>query len=141
MGTGGESDRVTKPSDPVLAAASQVGKFPAELLKFVTEKNWTFARTMPEWPHEYLVRDRVDGGLFERLVEHIRAHGHEGRFYAKVITYYEEAGLLYWTMGAPLHETTIINRCAKEWSYAHRLEQGTLPMPVPRPPRARHDEA
>ena len=101
--------------------------FPAELRTFVDEETWTFARTMPEWPHEYLVRDHVDEELFVRLVEHIRAHGYEGRFYQRVITYYEEAGLVYWTMGAPLPETIIINRCRKEDTYEERLRRGTLP--------------
>jgi hypothetical protein len=85
--------------------------FPPELRTFVDEQLWTFAKTMPQWPHEYIVRDRVDERLFEDLVRHIRAYGQEGRFYLKVITYYDEAGMAYWTMGAPLHETTIINRC------------------------------
>ena len=101
--------------------------FPAELLAFVTSQPWTFAKTMPEWPHEYLVRDRVDAALFERLVMHIRTHGREGHFYARVLTYYEEAGLVYWTMGAPLSETTIINRCRREDTYEERLRRGTLP--------------
>jgi len=48
------------------------------------------------------LRDRVDENLFERLVKHIRAYGYEGCFYRKAITYYEESGALYWTMGAPL---------------------------------------
>jgi len=93
----------------------------------VNEQTWTYARTMPEWPHEYLVRDRVDEKLFVRLVEHIRAHGHEGRFYQRVITYYEESDLVYWTMGAPLAETTIINRCRKDDTYEARLQRGALP--------------
>jgi len=101
--------------------------FPAGLRHFVDEQRWTFAKTMAEWPHEYIVRDRVDVPLFERLVVHIRAHGVEGRFYEKVITYYEEAGLVYWTMGAPLDETTIVNRCRSEDTYASRLERGALP--------------
>ena len=101
--------------------------FPAALRTFVDEQVWTFAKTMPEWPHEYLVRDRVDEKLFVRLVEHIRAHGYEGHFYQKTIVYYEEAGTVYWTMGAPLDETTIINRCRKEDTYEERLRRGTLP--------------
>ena len=79
---------------------------------------------MPKWPHEYLVRGRVDPGLFERTVKHIRSNGYEGRFYQKKITYYEEAGLVYWTMGAPLEETTIINRCRKEDSFESRSKNG-----------------
>ena len=101
--------------------------FPAALRTFVNEQTWTFAKTMPDWPHEYLVRDRVDEGLFVRLVEHIRAHGYEGHFYQKTVVYYEEAGLVYWTMGAPLPETTIINRCRKADTYEQRLRRGTLP--------------
>jgi len=100
---------------------------PSVLQEFIDSIQWTFAKTMPEWPHEYLVRDRVDKSLFEALVCHIRAHGFEGRFYRRVLTYYAEDGLLYWTMGEPLGETAIINRCRKEDSYESRLLKGTLP--------------
>jgi len=101
--------------------------FPSELRDFVKREEWTYAKTMPKWPHEYLVRVRVDEELFERLVRHIRANGYRGRFYSKSITYYEEDGLLYWTMGAPVEETIIINRCKKQDSYEYRLRKGTLP--------------
>ena len=101
--------------------------FPPDLRAFVDDERWTFAKTMPEWPHEYIVRERVDERLFERLVVHIRAHGYEGRFYEKPITYYEEAGLVYWTMGAPPGETIIINRCRSEETYERRAAGGTLP--------------
>jgi hypothetical protein len=94
----------------------------------VNDEPWTYAKTMPEWPHEYLVRDRVDGERFEALVRHIRSHGYEGHFYSKSITYYEEQGLVYWTMGALIAETTIINRCKKEDSFEQRSRTGTLPV-------------
>ena len=100
---------------------------PDDLRAFISSSQWTFAKTMPEWPHEYIVRHRVDEKLFVRLVHHIRAHGFEGRFYRKVLTYYAAYGLLYWTMGEPLEETTIINRCREEDSYENRLKKGTLP--------------
>ena len=102
-------------------------KLPSELQSFVREAKWTFAKTMPEWPHEYIVCERVDGNLFEQLVRHIRTNGYEGAFYEKTYIYFEEAGLLYWTMGNPINETTIINRCKKENSYECRLKNGTLP--------------
>jgi hypothetical protein len=54
--------------------------FPPDLRTFVDTQLWTFAKTMPEWPHEYILRDRVDEELFERLVVHILEHGVEGRF-------------------------------------------------------------
>jgi len=101
--------------------------FPDALREFIDSTRWTFAKTMPEWPHEYIVREKVDRVLFEVLVRHIRQHGFEGCFYQRVLTYFAEDGLLYWTMGEPIEETTIINRCKEEGSYENRLRNGTLP--------------
>jgi hypothetical protein len=100
---------------------------PEILREFIASSKWTFAKTMPEWPHEYIVREKVDRVLFESLVRHIRQHGFEGHFYQRVLIYFAENGLLYWTMGEPIEETTIINRCKQEGSYENRLRNGTLP--------------
>lgn len=103
-------------------------KLPPELKAFVDDTSWTFAKTYAKtWPHEYIVRTRVDEGLFLSLVRHIREHGYEGRFYHRPITYLDADGLVYWTMGAPIEETTIVNRCTKEQSYEYRSRHGTLP--------------
>lgn len=51
------------------------------------------------WKHIYLVRDRVDRVFFEALVRHIRQYGFKGRFYQRVLTYFADDELLYWTMG------------------------------------------
>ncbi len=101
--------------------------FDDQLKAFIGEVTWTYARTMPEWPHEYIVRDRVDKKLFVDMVQHIREHGYEGNFYKRKITYFDEDGMTYWTMGEPLNETIIINRCKKENTYEERLKRGELP--------------
>jgi hypothetical protein len=101
--------------------------FSDDLRKFIASSQWTFAKTMPVWPHEYIVRGRVDEQLFLELVRHIRAHGYPGKFYEMNITYFDEAGMVYWTMGEPAEKTTIVNRCRKEDSYESRLAKGTLP--------------
>ena len=101
-------------------------KLPNELRDFIGTTKLTFAKTMPEWPHEYIVRGRVDDDLFVQLIRHC-ANGLEGPFYDRKFIYYEEDGLLYWTMGAFPEETTIVNRCKKENSYECRLRNGTLP--------------
>jgi hypothetical protein len=101
--------------------------FSDDLRGFVNDGRWACAKTVPAWPHEYLVRARTDEELFERLVNHIRSNGYEGRFYQKQIRCYEEAGLVYWTMGPPLDETIIINRWRKEASFEYRLNNGELP--------------
>lgn len=103
-------------------------RLPPDLKRFVDSATWTFAKTYAEtWPHEYIVRDRVDEKLFLSLVRHIRENGYEGRFYRKPITYFDEDGMVYWTMGAPIEETTIVNRCTKEQTYEYRLKSDTLP--------------
>ena len=103
-------------------------RFPDEIKEFINNTQWTFAKTYADtWPHHYIVRDRVDEKLFVSTVQHIRRLGYEGQFYKMKITYFDEDGLVYWTMGAPIDETTIINRCPKENTYEYRLKKGTLP--------------
>ena len=102
-------------------------RFPEELRRFIEEQDWTYAKTMPEWPHEYIVREDVDEKHFVELVKHIREHGYQGKFYQKEITYFQDDGKVYWTMGAPVEETIIINRCDKESTYEYRAEHGKLP--------------
>lgn len=106
---------------------SDTSALPDELREFIRSSTWTFAKTMPKWPHEYIVRGRVDETLFVQLVCHIRKHGYQGTFYRKSITYCDHDGMVYWTMGAPISETIIINRCKKEDSYEYRRLNNTLP--------------
>jgi hypothetical protein len=101
--------------------------FPKNLREFVDIAQWTFAKTMPDWPHEYIVRDKVDNRFFVELVTHIRNNGYIGNFYQKEIIYSDNDGLVYWTMGAPIEETTIINRCKKENSFEYRFINNLLP--------------
>jgi hypothetical protein len=103
-------------------------RFPENIKHLIEATDWTFAKTYAEtWPHEYILRKNVNDHLFVEFVEHIRKHGYEDWFYKKPITYFEEDGLVYWTMGAPLAETIIINRAMKESTYSERLKNGTLP--------------
>ena len=95
---------------------------PSELLAFVDETMWTYAKTMPKWPHEYIVRERVDETLFERLVRYIRTHGYEGKFYQKAITYYGEGGMVYWTMGARYARSQWVARPTSGNRRLHRME-------------------
>ena len=103
-------------------------RFSKGLRDFVENIEWTFAKTYAAtWPHHYIVKERVEEDLFIKMVKHIRRYGYEGLFYKKKLIYFEEDGYVYWTMGAPIEETTIINRCPKESTYEYRLKMGTLP--------------
>ncbi len=105
-----------------------MSNLPDRLRKFIDESVWVFAKTYADtWPHEYIVRDKVDNGLFVELVNYIRSHGYIGKFYERDFTYFEDRGKVYWTMGEPIDETTVINRCDMEQTYEYRLAHNDLP--------------
>ena len=82
---------------------------------FVDKYNWTFAKTYANRaPHEYYVKDKLDPEgqkEFEEFVAFIRENGFECKFWGYAYIYYELDGRYYWTMGEPVEETTILNRC------------------------------
>ena len=103
-------------------------EFLPRIKSFIKKSSWIFAKTYAKtWPHEYIVRDQVDEPLFVDMVKHIRANGYAGKFYKMNITYFDEDGMVYWTMGDPIETTTIINRCKKVQSYEYRLAHDDLP--------------
>jgi hypothetical protein len=85
-----------------------------KLKDFIDSQTWKFAKTMSAMPHAYIVKENVDPKLFEELVLHIRRYGKDREFrifkHRKIYRYWEYGGNEYWTMGAPLDETIIINR-------------------------------
>jgi len=89
-----------------------------ELEDFVNNSKWRFAKTMAKMPHSYIVKENVDPKLFEELVLYIREHGEEREFriysHRKMYTYLDYNKYEYWTMGAPLEETIIINKALKK---------------------------
>nr|HPR74334.1 hypothetical protein [Bacteroidales bacterium] len=69
--------------------------------------------------------------IFASRLQHIREYGYQGYFYEKRITYFNEEGKVYWTMGEPLEKTIVINRCREEDTYEARKKNGTLPEKNP----------
>lgn len=73
--------------------------------------NWIFAKTMPQWPHWYTLRkDWTQPVDFEAVVQYIRDHGYQEKFYTRTMTRLNVGKHKYWSMGAPLNETILINR-------------------------------
>ena len=87
---------------------------------FIERSGWVFAKTMPENPHEYTVRDLANADArkstclshdtFEWFVRYIREHGQRRKWGRRMLSYLEVDGWKYWTMGWPPEVTTIINR-------------------------------
>ena len=86
--------------------------------EYVTAVRWQFAKTMPQWPHEYTVRAWRPELVreFEAFARLIRELGVVKPWPREAVRpRYRHTYLLlgtweYWTMGEPLAETTVINR-------------------------------
>ena len=82
-----------------------------EAHKLLDNSNWTFAKSMPAKPHEYTLRKNwINSEKFEDVVQFIRIHGIEKKFFKVSYIYYIYNGYQYWTMGAPISDTILINR-------------------------------
>lgn len=78
---------------------------------WIGDQKWTFAKTMKDAPHSYVVRGKpVPEDVFERAVRVIRTYGEPGKFWAKTHIYLTVGGERFWTMGYPVWQTKIINR-------------------------------
>lgn len=84
--------------------------------EYIAGSRWKFAKTMAHIPHEYTVKEwepwRED--LFEQAVMFIRENGYEQNFFRATYLYYDVDERQYWTMGAPLVETILINRAVRK---------------------------
>jgi hypothetical protein len=108
----------------------------SELASFISSIEWTWAKTYADsWPHHYIVKDKVDESLFQKFVLHIREFGEWELFYNMPLKYFEEDGMVYWTMVPkdndskwyPPETEDIINKCPVDSTYKVRLQEGTLP--------------
>jgi hypothetical protein len=85
---------------------------------YIAKVRWQFARTMPQWPHEYTVRQwrHELESEFVAFASLIRCEGvvkpwpreaSKPRYHH---AYLAMGDWEYWTMGEPLPETTVLNR-------------------------------
>jgi len=83
--------------------------------RFIADRRWQEAVTYRETaPHEYTIRgwlpDSVAQEGFFRFVRVIRHHGYPAMFWKSRNMYLDVGAYRYWTMGAPVEETEVINR-------------------------------
>jgi len=101
---------------------SKPKQLPDRLKRFIADSKWTFAITYAKnWPHEYIVQERVDSDLFLALAHHIDTYGYESHFYNTKLMYFDYDGNTYW------HMDNIINRCVESETYRRREIEGRLP--------------
>ncbi len=83
---------------------------------FIDNQEWVYAKTMPETPHWYIIKNRLkneDVTIFEGFVHFIREKGLKRVFQNKIYSYYNFGDYDYWTMGEPIEKTVVLNRAKK----------------------------
>lgn len=91
------------------------------------EMRWTFASTMPDAPHSYVVRGKqMEDADFERAVRVIRTFGEPGKFHDRTNIYLVHNDRKWWTMGAPVEDTIIINTATTEAVYGEQDAPSTF---------------
>lgn len=80
------------------------------------QQRYTFAATMPHNPHEYtLKKDWRSKDEFSEAVKFIRHKPVIETFKGKEYSVFYANGNKYWTMGAPIEETILINRAQRPY--------------------------
>ncbi len=82
----------------------------AEIGVFIAGARWQYAKTMPQVPHEYTIRDWNDTAQFEAFVHYILHYGEYRKEYKWSRVYLDVGECYFWTMGHPVRDTTVINR-------------------------------
>jgi len=77
----------------------------------LTQQHFTFAKTMPKQPHHYTLRKHWQGEFsFDEIVQLLRDNSVERDYKGRTYRYFILNGFKYWTMGAPIKDTILINR-------------------------------
>jgi hypothetical protein len=83
----------------------------AELLYFTQSVQFIYAKTMPQCPHFYIVRGKVDEDNYVKLWNAIKQYGAREEYKKSPQLYlYLGDGWKYWKMCSDVRESIIINR-------------------------------
>lgn len=81
-----------------------------DLLEWLETTPWTFAKTMPTNPHEYIVERHLDGPEFLAFAQHIWDHGTDREYRGTLYRYVELGDHTYWLTEARGGDGLILNR-------------------------------
>lgn len=103
---------------------------PDEFEAYVNQASWRFAKSVPNWPHFYIVEKELpDQETFRAARSFIRDSGRDGSFYDMKVRYYDTGGWTYWAspLAEPLESQYMLNRCKTDFSYESLAASGELP--------------
>lgn len=97
---------------------------------FISRVDWVFAKSIPNWPHFYIVEEELDNSeAYAAARTFIRDHGYDGHFFDLEVRYYDLGEWTYWSspLAKPFEEQYMINRCRKEYTWDSLSKAGKLP--------------
>lgn len=77
---------------------------------FIASARFTYAKSVPEAPHEYCLRSWVDSNDFDRFMILIAEHGYAGRFWKQRWRYLNVDEWRYWRSRTIDGTEDIVNR-------------------------------
>jgi len=101
-----------------------------DFLDFVETVEWRFAKSVPNWPHFYVVEKELeDQAAFQAARSFVQDSGYTGKFFDMDVSYYDAGGWTYWA--SPLSEQFesryMLNRCKTEYTHESLAKAGELP--------------
>ena len=81
-----------------------------DLVLFLENYPYRFAKSMPKIPHWYTLRKNWDDEKFVNVVNAIRHFGYDVKWGRSTYRYFDANGYHYWTMGDLISDTILINR-------------------------------
>jgi len=101
-----------------------------EFLNYVSQVNWRFCKSMPNWPHFYIVEKELPNQVvYQAARAFVKDSGKVGKFFDMDVHYFDVNGWTYWA--SPLAKKTedqyMLNRCKTEYSYDSLAKSGSLP--------------
>jgi hypothetical protein len=111
---------------------------------FVKGQDWQFSKTMPQWPHWYIIRgegNRV--GHFDRLAKLVERHGYDDPWGTKPRRYLRIDNFKYWVLdeevlnrAAPISSAEV-RRSGEIWLHAHGMKSGPYGKPIATKPSSK----
>ena len=110
-----ETGEVVEAINPVRCTHCGDSLSHAFVQQWLEDQRWIFARSRANNPHWYCLRSEVaDPKIFEQVVEHLREYGSPYVWWGSTYLQYPAGRYAYWTMGAGVENTELVNRKSLE---------------------------
>ena len=82
-----------------------------EVSELLEAAAWIYAKSMPQWPHEYTLRKTwEEDDQYARVFRYIHEHGYDRKFYRKTFRSLIVGDYYYWPMTDDINKSLLMNR-------------------------------